>query len=239
MPKPTSVIFGSISDVTKKDALAIARGVAERQLESILASSIKVSKIKGRMVYEIHEGGDRISYMKEVVDAVEAGEAIRIQLANGRVAEMLEEDDEIITIIYSKSQIENEPAEVPFVTPLEKGPRLNPFHGDAREIFLIGRAISALGIFAFMAAIIAAGATNALSPQLPTPFIGHQLPSEALANINLSDDQYVRTLRFRDGEYNINVETVEPIDPSAQSQAIEGLDEPLVPVESEFEGGEG
>src|SRR5690606_27058284 len=99
---PIMVIIGSLSGATRKDALAYARGLAEGQC--IALDEVRIGlwkdKVKGRWVYEVHEGGAGFSYMEPYVSAGNLHELpVRIELTDGRSADVSEFQDELVTVI--------------------------------------------------------------------------------------------------------------------------------------------
>lgn len=99
---PTALLFGSIAGCSAKDADAYARGLAESTLTSPAMAFIRVffDKPNNRYVYEVHEGGPGLSIVEKVLEALAAGQAVRIALTNGAQVAIEEAHGEIYSLIF-------------------------------------------------------------------------------------------------------------------------------------------
>lgn len=82
---PLFLDVGSLTGVTRKDALAFARGLAESNVTTPSQGRLQVweDKANARWVYEVHEGGTEFSIAQKVVEALGRGDKVCITLANG------------------------------------------------------------------------------------------------------------------------------------------------------------
>jgi hypothetical protein len=114
---PMLVIIGSLSGASRKDAMAYAKGLAEGQC--IALDEVRVGlwkdKIKGRWVYEVHEGGEGLSYLEPLIKARRLHNMpYRITLTDGRSADISEFQDEIVTVIYPPNTVLKECASLEY-----------------------------------------------------------------------------------------------------------------------------
>lgn len=99
---PLALLVGSIAGCSAKDAEAYARGLAESTLTAPAMAFIRIffDKPNNRYVYEVHEGGPGLSIVEKVLEALAAGQAIRIALTNGVQVAIEEAHGEIYSLTY-------------------------------------------------------------------------------------------------------------------------------------------
>jgi len=69
--RPAQVFIGFLPDVSKKDAVAFAIGVAQRFSTSLVNSAYAVYKYNTGWAYEVHEGGARRGYLPRILKEFE------------------------------------------------------------------------------------------------------------------------------------------------------------------------
>lgn len=99
---PSLLIVGSMRDCSAKDAMAFARGLAEKHVTSPELGKVRVleDRPNGRFVYEIHEGGPGHSIIESVLEALREKRPVNIALVNQAYVSVEEEGDEIFSLVY-------------------------------------------------------------------------------------------------------------------------------------------
>lgn len=77
--RPTQVFIGFLPDVSKKDVISFAIGVANKHCHNIVNTAYAVYKHNTGWAYEVHEGGPRRGYLPKILKVFEeqAGGPIR------------------------------------------------------------------------------------------------------------------------------------------------------------------
>ena len=77
--RPTQVFIGFLPDVSKKDAVSFAIGVANKHCNNIVNTAYAVYNHSAGWAYEVHEGGPRRGYLPKILKVFEeqAGGPIR------------------------------------------------------------------------------------------------------------------------------------------------------------------
>ena len=125
--RPTQVFIGFLPDVSKKDVVSFAIGVANKHCHNIVNTAYAVYKHNTGWAYEVHEGGPRRGYLPKILKVFEeqAGGPIR------------EEDAVVIDTAQRKIMIERtqlgltafimpESFQKPQTSWLEPGSKLKP-----------------------------------------------------------------------------------------------------------------
>lgn len=102
---PIFLMVGSVSGVSRKDATAYARGLAEANVISPVLGRIHVleDKARNRWVYEVHEGGGEFSIAEKVLARLDAGERVLIELANNYYLSVEDTGGEIFSLVHQPS----------------------------------------------------------------------------------------------------------------------------------------
>ncbi|WP_019583810.1 hypothetical protein [Thioalkalivibrio sp. ALE16] len=205
MSLPNFIIVGTLGGVSRKDAWAYVRGLAERQCSSLEATWINITKHEGGFAYEIQEAGGR-SVLKEVIGRMCNDAAIAIPLAGDRWAEVHQEDGEVFSLIV---EVPTENAER--IEYSQAGASdMTPYYNDGRVIATLGLAATGVG----GAALLSALAVYVMT--LTAPVSEHagahiELPIEALQHHQkaLGPGEYIREFRFESGRYAVDTHTPE------------------------------
>ena len=75
---PLLLIFGSLDAGSRKDVLAYARGLAESQVVAKDACFVDASRVDGRWLFEVHEGGPGRALVPWIADALSADPASKV-----------------------------------------------------------------------------------------------------------------------------------------------------------------
>lgn len=81
---PNTVLFGYLEGVDRRDAEAYARGFARRTLATAERVWYHTESIYTGFLYEIHDGGDGLSFLPELITAFEAEPAGTVLVPSGR-----------------------------------------------------------------------------------------------------------------------------------------------------------
>jgi len=99
---PITLIVGSLTGCTMKDAIAYARGLAESNITSPEIAYIRVfdDRAHGRFIYELQEGGPGRSIIEPMLEQLDAGQKVRVEITNGAQAVIEDLHGEILTLVY-------------------------------------------------------------------------------------------------------------------------------------------
>lgn len=159
--RPTEIFIGFLPDVSKKDALSFAIGVANKHCTNITNTAYAVYKYSSGWAYEVHEGGPRRAYLPKILDkfAEQAGgpiheeDAVVIETAQRRVR--IERTQTGLTAFLMPESFTAEQTSW-----LEPGPKLKPV--VSLRVWLIG-----LGALLFVTGFITLVTTLATRPTPP------------------------------------------------------------------------
>jgi hypothetical protein len=105
---PLFLMVGSLANVSRKDAMQYARGMAEANVISPELGRLQLThdKQNDRYVYEIHEGGTEFSIADKVLASLQAAEPIRIELVNGAHLTIEEAHGELFSLIHPRPEVD-------------------------------------------------------------------------------------------------------------------------------------
>ena len=103
---PTFLHLASLSGTSRKDAEAVARGLADQMLTSVEIGRVHVydDQARGRMIIEIHEGGPGRSIAQKVAEALDANQPVQIALANNAILVVDRTHDQIFSLIHQDDE---------------------------------------------------------------------------------------------------------------------------------------
>lgn len=112
---PIFIMVGSLADCSLKDAVAYARGLAETYITAPEIARIRVFEDKafGRFIYELQEGGPGRSIIEPVLEHLEGGQKVRVQLTNGAQVVIEEAHNEVFSLVYPASNEVIQAAQLP------------------------------------------------------------------------------------------------------------------------------
>lgn len=148
---PMLLIVGSLDAASRSDVLAYARGLADSQVIAKDACYVGATKIDGRWVYEVHEGGTGRSVVEWISKQLTADSRARVNLplTGDRVASIGSTAGEFVTIIHppnaERFQTASSGAQA-----MELGGRVQSLYGSAVAFRNAAVAIFALSSFAFL-----------------------------------------------------------------------------------------
>lgn len=147
MSLPISLVVYHLEGVSKKDAMAAARGYVERNITSLDEAYTSVRRYGQGYLVEIQEGGEGESYLPALVahlDARPEGEEAVIDLA-GRQAVFTREFGKINSLLLPESAERR-----PVTKEIVPGGRMMPYRGEARYVFTAGAVIAGIGAAIFI-----------------------------------------------------------------------------------------
>jgi len=203
--KPRTLIIGSVSgEAGKKTAEAVARGMAQRQCVALDMTYIRIIPFKGPngrtdFLYEIQEGTS-VSLADQVIVELARKNSVFVEIADGRYAEVENDAGAIITVTHEK--LPEDAADV--MRPKDSRKKMASFHGDAKEVAVVGRFVAATGLLSFLAVIGFAWLADVYAPDRSLPMTPHQFPIEALEAITLSRTEYVRKVEYLNGKFEVD-----------------------------------
>lgn len=200
MSYPSLLIYGAKKGMSMKDAQAFIRALAERRCETPDITYYRLQKDGDRILYEIQEGRG-VSMMEEIKAALSASGEAWVQLTNDRIAEIVPDGVEYVTVIH-QDDVEGKP----LIQLDENGKKkkMTPLVSDRKWMLIAGGAFAGIGALFFL---ISAGiGAYAKAPSKPVVAqLEHKLPSDELAKIQLGPGEYIYAFRFVNGEYTVNI----------------------------------
>ena len=167
--KPIFLMIGSLSGASRKDAESYARGLADEMVKSVELARIHVfdDKMRGRMIYEIHEGGPQLSVAEKVADALETQDQVQIALANDIFVSIERTHDQIFTLIHNRDDESglDEISNVREITEYLSDTKLSEIYPDRNGLAALGGVLTGISLFAFLIAgtlhlVVKSGATD-------------------------------------------------------------------------------
>lgn len=148
-----TLIVGSLAGASKRDVTAYMRGIAEAHITAKDTCYLGLRRQRGRWLYEIHEGGPGLSVLDNVAAHLDVSPdaSLYYQLADGRVVEIIESENDVISVIFPKHEDKPIPAEPPVFSRR----KLAPYIGTGAALRTLGTVL--LG-FGFTALVLAGGA---------------------------------------------------------------------------------
>lgn len=175
---PIFLMVGSLTDISYKDAVAYARGLAEEYVVSDSAAWIRVKedRANGRYLYEIHDGGVGYSVLEKVCEKLAQGEKVHIRLANSGYVTISEEHDQVYSLIATNehevypTQSGGSAPEPVSVEEYIGTARMKELYPQSRGYIAVGGAVLAVSftIFMIVASLYAAVAFEVLDDDLLT-----------------------------------------------------------------------
>ena len=197
---PISMTFGWTKAERRRDAVALAKGWAERHLDARERSYYAVRPYAGGYLYEIQEGGSAHSYLPNVASALEEGRAM-VWLRDGEKAWSFTTGGEKLVVrqqttrdspgFFARANLEVHRSKRRMTDVVWKG----------RSALVGGLALLLTGGAFYAGTLLMTGALSA-PPAPPARVAADQLPYRQwprLAGIPLT--RYVETLKFAGGRW--------------------------------------
>jgi hypothetical protein len=202
---PVRVVIGFLPEVTERDALEYAVGIAEKHFEQIGMSYFDAFKFGSGYAFEAHEGGTGKAYLPEVIRYFESkgpfrpGEQVSAVIRTAtRAVEVQRTRDGLVAIILPERD------ETPPSDWLEPTTSMQPAINKRTGFLVAGAALFTTGFIAMMV-------TSMLTrfqeyDPAPEPVMhrieASQLPNQQWSMIaSIPANNFVRALRYRNGRW--------------------------------------
>lgn len=221
--KPISVLIGHLADVTEKDAISFAKGLAERNFTSTQNSFFYVFKYNNGFCYEIQEGGAGIGLAKKCIKFLEnkinemkdnledtagdlgpkvyiqtADRIVRFELDKGVPSSLLMPDiDEDFSIPTRDIDLW-----INFIDGQEiSGGKMKSMNPDFFELVIVGGVLMLTSLLLLGIGAILKWQAMSLDDKIYTQYVinNNELPISQLKNISIGENYYLHKL-----EYNSN-----------------------------------
>jgi hypothetical protein len=204
--RPSQVFIGFLPDVTKKDAIAFAIGVAQRHSSNLVNTAYAVYPHNSGWAYEVHEGGPRRGYLPRILKEFE-------EQTGGPIT-----DESLVTIETAQRRVRVERTQTgltAFLMPerfrasqtpwLEPGPRLEPAVPLRGALVAFGAMIFVTGFLALVATLMTRPAPMPLNAAAKVAVPYESLPISQWAKLveTYSKGGVVDSLRWRRGQWVI------------------------------------
>lgn len=204
---PIQVLMGYLPEVSERDALEYAMGIADKYVTQVGLAFYAATKFGGGYIYEVHEGGSGKAFGPELVrHFTEAGpyqadapQVVHIKTAQ-RMVEVTRERDSVGVVLL--------PDDAEVQSPDWLRPRKAMTPGIPRR-----KGMLYAGVGLLISGTIAAGLTGAffrlqgyaLAPDQPVVAVSADvLPSQQwnqVRSVPLEPGEYVKALRYKDGKW--------------------------------------
>lgn len=191
---PIKVLIGFLPEVTQRDALSYAMGVAEKHFESLDNAFYEVYPISGGFVYEAHEGGEGVGFVPEVLKYFDAAgpfdssreDKIHIRTAT-RTVEVLRKSNGLEALLLPES------APIPQSPQALASEVMRPAFNKRAGLLYAGAAVFITGFFASLLI----GSFMRTIPDMEVP----PAPVERPAAADLPAGQWLKLLAVPEGRY--------------------------------------
>lgn len=220
---PIRVIIGYLPEVTERDAIEYATGVAEKHFDQLGLASYDAFEYAKGFAYEVHEGGSGRAYLPQIIEyfnsqgAFRVGENVSVVLQTAtRKVEVQRTRDGLAAIVLPESS-DARPTE--WLEPTEP---LTPALNKRTGLLVAGAAVFATG---FLALVITALLARYQPYTDPPPAAVIEVKFQDLptaqwpALTTIAEGTYVRALRYRNGKWE-PPEVGSTSDPAATSGAL-------------------
>lgn len=229
---PIQILMGYLPEVSERDALEYAMGVADKYVTQVGLAFYAATKFGGGYIYEVHEGGSGKAYGPELVrHFAEAGpfqadspQVVHIKTAQ-RMVEVTRERESIGVVLL--------PDDTSVQVPEWLRPKKAMTPGIPRR-----KGMLYAGIGLAVSGTLAAGLTGAYfrlqgyapAPAQPVVAVSSDvLPSQQWAHVRavpLAGGEYIKALRFKNGAWQApEVSSIEKDALAAESASIESAEE--------------
>lgn len=215
---PIRVLIGFLPEVSKKDALAYAMGVGEKNNEQVGITYYDAFAYQNGWAYEVHEGGHGFAYLPSILAYYEGLGPFQAQNRSSvfihTATKTLQVDrmhDGLVAVQLPAG------SDVPQSDIVMPGPRLRPAIPTRKLFLYVGLGFFVVGALAFTAANL-----GRIQPYLPPP-----KPSAEKIDLNryplsqwnklsnVREGEYVTALRFENGGWRVVTSGSGPARPTA------------------------
>lgn len=231
---PVRVIIGYLPEVTERDALEYAVGIAEKHFEQIGMSFFDAFKYSNGYAFEAHEGGEGKAFLPEIIRYFEAqgpyrtGEEVTAVIRTAtRAVEVQRTRDGLVAIILPEGAgaIQSDW--------LEPTSKMQPAINKRTGFLVAGAALFTTGFIAMMVASI----LTRYQPYEPPPEQKTEFINMATTPLGqwpqleaISPNSYVKVLRYRNGRWEMPEIVSEAPAAAGEASASPGAATPGLPL---------
>ena len=196
---PVRVLIGYLPEVSQRDALEFAQGVAEKHCEQLSISFYAAVKMGDGYAYEVHEGGSGRGYLLSILKyyqnlpPFEQGEPYRVHIRTAtRSVEVERTREGLASVLLPESE------QVETTDWLEPAEKLRAAISQRTGMLVVGAVVFITGFCAMlMAQFVRHQPYLPQTTQTDIQVSYDQLPVGQWRSLqNLGPDEYIRTLRF-------------------------------------------
>lgn len=202
---PVRVVIGYLPEVTERDAMEYAVGLAEKHFEQIGMSYFDAFKYGSGYAFEAHEGGSGKAYLPEIIryfdskGAFHPGEDVKAVIRTATRAVEVQRTREGLTAIILPERDETPPSAW-----LQPTTNMQPAIHKRTGFLIVGAALFTTG---FIAMIFTSMLTRFQEYEAaPDPVVQRidisQLPNQKWSRLtSIPANKFVRALRYRNGRW--------------------------------------
>lgn len=219
---PIRVLIGYLPEVTEKDALSFALGVADKHVENIENAHYDAFKFQDGFVYEVHEGGTGSAFTPSILEYfeglgpfnAEADARMHIRTAT-RTVEVIRKPSQVEAVLLPESAgLQSTPEPAP-------GSSMRPAMNKRTGVLVAGATVFITGFFAaiIIGSFMRLVPADSITQPAPQKIDVNELPAGQWAARlqNVQEGKYVRALRYnKNAKLKWVLETADISDPSQQ-----------------------
>lgn len=211
---PIQVLIGWISEASRKDVIAHARGLAEDQLASVENAWFALAPYRGGFFYEIHEGGAGRAFLPGVIEQLERDPEQILWLPAGTAINRVMTVGITDNIPYAVILTETESALVrqSGQEPMQRSGRMRRLVNSGQGLLVGGVLTSLIGLGVLGLSLDHA---RGLAQQPPTlvSYLPDTLPYSQIAALtaSLPDDRWLLFVVYENGTWRSETATLTPL----------------------------
>lgn len=238
---PLTAIIGFSQTGSARDAEGVAKGYISKNFAAEI-SWYAVAPFSGGYLYEIHQGGNGVSYLPEVLEILNANTTagvVRIPSGN-RVMQVSMRDGSPVPLLLAESE-SRQYLSHPEDFPLPSGKMKEAVKSGLTWVYagVVGMLVGTVTLFGSIGYYFMSTSNEVLSKQMPP----EQLPHRQWETVRrLRTDQYVNRLKFENNRWSVDFADSPPdparaIQPQAGPRVQPNLVAPPVPAPSPSKSG--
>lgn len=202
---PIRIVVGYLPEVTERDAIEYATGIAEKHFDQLGLASYDAFEYAKGYAYEVHEGGPGRAYLPQIIEyfnsqgPFKTGEDVKVVLRTATRKVEVQRTREGLAAIMLPEASEAQPTDW-----LEPGELLIPALNKRTGLLVVGAAMFASGFLAMVVSALLARHQPYVDPP-PAAVVElrfQDLPSAQWPALTaIAEGTYVRALRYRNGRW--------------------------------------
>lgn len=225
---PLTVIIGFSQTGSARDAEGVAKGYISKNFAAEI-SWYAVAPFSGGYLYEVHQGGNGVSYLPEVLEILNANTTagvVRIPSGN-RVMQVSMRDGSPVPLLLAESE-SRQYLSRPEDFPLPSGKMKEAVKSGLMWVYagVVGMATGTVILFGSIGYYFMSSSNEILSKQVPP----EQLPHRQWETVRrIRTDQYVNRLKFENNRWSVDFAD-SPRDPARTVQQPQVTPRPQPPL---------